>query len=140
MRNFSPSSHLTPSDLESTVSPTGKGLKTHPLPPSKVIQSLTSSQSSLALISALLSGLSFQSLTQGLPSYSYHARGELNPAGWNETTYNSLIIVYTASTTLTITLSLYTAVMCTILQQNGQVASSLAAKPTAPDTFDVSDP
>ena len=77
---------------------------------------LTESQGSLALISALLAGFSFQGLSTVDFDYDHETSG---PAA-------TLQIAFAISISLGIALQLYVAVCCTILQQNGKVARSLA--------------
>ena len=73
---------------------------------SKVVEGLTHSQGSIALIAALLAGFAFQALTTLSITYD-----ELNY------TRKVLYIIFSVSCTITIASFLYVAVSCSMLEQ-----------------------
>lgn len=125
------SRELTPTS--STISPeftnpSSPGpLQTNKEPTSKVVEGLTHSQGSIALISALLSGFAFQALTTLTIEYDDLEND------YKKGVYIAFIIV----TSLTIASFLYVAVACSLLEQNGLIVRSLAMSPTTSSNFDI---
>ncbi|GMI43886.1 hypothetical protein TrCOL_g187 [Triparma columacea] len=125
------SRELTPTS--STISPeftnpSSPGpLQTDKEPTSKVVEGLTHSQGSIALISALLSGFAFQALTTLTIEYDDLEND------YKKGVYIAFIIV----TSLTIASFLYVAVACSLLEQNGLIVRSLAMSPTTSSNFDI---
>ena len=106
-----------------TITATTKQTHSVSQPYSKVMLGLTDSQGSLALISALLAGFSFQGLsTMDFGSY--------------DDTPVLLQEAFAITISLSIALNLYVAVNCTILEQNGKIARSLAISDNTPENFD----
>ena len=97
-----------------------------PAPYSEVMLGLTESQGSLALISALLAGFSFQGLSTVDFDYALTEDGP----------HAVLQILFAVCISISIALNLYVAVCCTILQQNGKVARSLAISSGPTSGFD----
>jgi len=94
---------------------------------SAVIEGLTHSQGSIALISVMLCGFAFQGFT--VQEFDYD----------NLSRYHQIVyIAFSISTSLCIASFLFIAVSCTLLEQSGHVARALAiAYDVSPD-FDVS--
>ncbi|GMI22666.1 hypothetical protein TeGR_g873 [Tetraparma gracilis] len=103
-------------------------LETHKKPMSAVVEGLTHSQGSIALISVMLAGFAFQGFTT--QDFDYD---EL-PSGYLKSVY----VLFSITTSLTIASFLFVAVSCSMLEQNGLVARSLAISYDAHPDFDVS--
>jgi len=92
---------------------------------SKVVEGLTHSQGSIALISALLAGFAFQALTTLDITYE-ELEGERK----------AVYVCFAVTACFTIASFLYIAVACSMLEQNGLVARSLAVSPMTGENFD----
>jgi len=125
-RELGASPQISPS-LPDPPSSSSSSLITQKQPCSKVVEGLTHSQGSIALISALLSGFAFQALTTLTVEYD-----ELE-TDWKRVIYIAFCIV----TSLTIASFLYVAVSCSLLEQNGLITRSLAMSPKTSSNFDV---
>jgi hypothetical protein len=104
---------------------TNASVTTPKMPFSKVVEGLTHSQGSIALIAALLAGFAFQALTTLTITYD-----EL------DNTKQVIYICFSITTCLTIASFLFVAVSCSMLEQSGLVARSLAISTLTDDNFD----
>ncbi|GMH79347.1 hypothetical protein TL16_g12813 [Triparma laevis f. inornata] len=95
------------------------------MPYSKVVEGLTHSQGSIALISALLSGFAFQTLTTMTVEYS--ALSDMKKV---------VYVIFSLLSCLTISSFLFVAVSCSMLEQEGLVARSLSISTLTSPSFD----
>ncbi|GMI09779.1 hypothetical protein TrVE_jg10213 [Triparma verrucosa] len=101
------------------------GPGTPKMPYSKVVEGLTHSQGSIALISALLSGFAFQALTTMTVEFSSLSEAK-----------KVVYIMFSLLSCLTISSFLFVAVSCSMLEQEGLVARSLSISTLTSAGFD----
>jgi hypothetical protein len=135
-------------------------LRTHKKPMSAVVEGLTHSQGSIALISVMCAGFAFQGFTtqefeydslskyhqivyigkkMKRRSYSRVLEMQLTPPNSSPPHPFSLsCAAFVVTTSLTIASFLFVAVSCSLLEQNGIVARSLAISYDVAPDFDLS--